>query len=428
MINAQEVAAKLKAIKQVWQTPSTHTHIVHYPENRCQDREMAIATFNRFVYLLFSSMRGTGGVRLKLEADGKTQCDLTKGTWQKSTTPPLYKDLKVDGEYRCLRKTSHPEKYMWVPDDCELPPFDARHMQRIVSRRPLLMVGDSLVRNTYESLRMSMPVFHNITFVFDQYFGPACKIIHKSENKRELYQNATDPYEIMNDILRQAEETAGSSYDISGASHDLERIRMGLVACDVKLGGWPSTGWMQRIQNNTIVMFGGGHHFAHRGNIYHHKNRTLEDSGGGIHVEAFRIALANVLHKLEEIRFTGDVIVQTYSPAHFFHGDWDSQGSCNGKTGPENNISVYAGQLGSASFSDVEAVNSMLRSMSSISSKIKVHILDITAMSWGRADAHPGNSSNDSPSKLTKNDCSHWCLPGVPDVWNQALLHMLRSV
>ena len=23
-------------------------------------------------------------------------------------------------------------------------------------------------------------------------------------------------------------------------------------------------------------------------------------------------------------------------------------------------------------------------------------------------------------------DCSHWCLPGVPDVWNQFLQHTLR--
>eukprot|EP00959_Pyramimonas_sp_CCMP1952_P407912 8548634-Pyramimonas_sp.AAC.1 len=44
-------------------------------------------------------------------------------------------------------------------------------MQQIVSRRPIFMVGDSLVRNTYESLRMLMPVFDNIYFYVDRYLG-----------------------------------------------------------------------------------------------------------------------------------------------------------------------------------------------------------------------------------------------------------------
>lgn len=54
---------------------------------------------------------------------------------------------------------------------------------------------------------------------------------------------------------------------------------------------------------------------------------------------------------------------------------------------------------------------------------VPVTVLDITSMSALRSDAHVGNWS-DIP--LTP-DCSHWCLPGVPDMWNEIVLSYLLS-
>ncbi|KAM7274547.1 hypothetical protein ACFE04_016413 [Oxalis oulophora] len=52
-------------------------------------------------------------------------------------------------------------------------------------------------------------------------------------------------------------------------------------------------------------------------------------------------------------------------------------------------------------------------------SKLQTHVnfLDITGMSEYRKDAHPSMYSG----KHIGNDCSHWCLPGLPDTWNQLL-------
>ncbi|KAG5114348.1 hypothetical protein JHK82_037617 [Glycine max] len=52
-------------------------------------------------------------------------------------------------------------------------------------------------------------------------------------------------------------------------------------------------------------------------------------------------------------------------------------------------------------------------------SRIKkpVHFLDVTTLSQYRKDAHPEGYSGVMPT-----DCSHWCLPGLPDTWN-VLLH-----
>ncbi|KAL3641164.1 hypothetical protein CASFOL_016132 [Castilleja foliolosa] len=52
-----------------------------------------------------------------------------------------------------------------------------------------------------------------------------------------------------------------------------------------------------------------------------------------------------------------------------------------------------------------------------------VNLLHVTPMTAFRNDAHVGSWS-DNPSVP---DCSHWCLPGVPDVWNELLFSFLLS-
>lgn len=51
-----------------------------------------------------------------------------------------------------------------------------------------------------------------------------------------------------------------------------------------------------------------------------------------------------------------------------------------------------------------------------------VHLLKITALSQLRVDGHPSIYGN--PRKIGM-DCTHWCLPGIPDVWNQLLKETL---
>lgn len=65
----------------------------------------------------------------------------------------------------------------------------------------------------------------------------------------------------------------------------------------------------------------------------------------------------------------------------------------------------------------------------------KAQILNITQLSEYRKDAHPAmNRKFWDPIKdeefmfrpnYSRADCIHWCLPGVPDVWNQLLYSYL---
>lgn len=53
--------------------------------------------------------------------------------------------------------------------------------------------------------------------------------------------------------------------------------------------------------------------------------------------------------------------------------------------------------------------------------KVPINVLHVTFMSAFRSDAHVGNWSDNAVYP----DCSHWCLPGVPDMWNEIVLSQL---
>lgn len=67
---------------------------------------------------------------------------------------------------------------------------------------------------------------------------------------------------------------------------------------------------------------------------------------------------------------------------------------------------------------------------------IRIQYLNITQLSGYREDAHPSVHRtfwNVLTQEQLKNvdkyaDCMHWCLPGVPDVWNQILYSYIMKL
>lgn len=55
--------------------------------------------------------------------------------------------------------------------------------------------------------------------------------------------------------------------------------------------------------------------------------------------------------------------------------------------------------------------------------KFPVKLLNITGLSSYRSDGHP--SIYGLTNAHGYQDCSHWCLPGIPDVWNVLLYALL---
>ncbi|KAK2999372.1 hypothetical protein RJ639_024367, partial [Escallonia herrerae] len=107
--------------------------------------------------------------------------------------------------------------------------------------------------------------------------------------------------------------------------------------------------------------------------------------------------------------------------------EWEpgNEGNCyNEKTPIEDE-----GYWGSGS--DLPTMRMVDKVLSRLGSKVSV--LNITQLSEYRKDGHPSIYRKFwetlSPEMLAKptsySDCTHWCLPGVPDVWNELLFHFL---
>lgn len=107
--------------------------------------------------------------------------------------------------------------------------------------------------------------------------------------------------------------------------------------------------------------------------------------------------------------------------------EWNpgSEGNCYQETTPIN----IEGYWGSGSDLDtMRMVDNVLNSLGS-----KATVINITQLSEYRKDGHPSIYrkfwETISPEQLSNpasySDCIHWCLPGVPDVWNELLFNLL---
>lgn len=57
--------------------------------------------------------------------------------------------------------------------------------------------------------------------------------------------------------------------------------------------------------------------------------------------------------------------------------------------------------------------------------RVPVKLLNVTRLTNFRKDGHPSiygkNATAGKKVSTRKQDCSHWCLPGVPDAWNELI-------
>lgn len=107
--------------------------------------------------------------------------------------------------------------------------------------------------------------------------------------------------------------------------------------------------------------------------------------------------------------------------------EWNpgSEGNCYGEKKPIEEESYWG------SGSDIPTMKMVKRVLDRLGPKVSV--INITQLSEYRKDGHPSvyrkfwEPLNEDRLKnpASYSDCTHWCVPGVPDVWNQLLFQFL---
>ncbi|RZC60615.1 hypothetical protein C5167_022385, partial [Papaver somniferum] len=97
------------------------------------------------------------------------------------------------------------------------------------------------------------------------------------------------------------------------------------------------------------------------------------------------------------------VVFRGFSLSQYVGGKWNTGGKCNLETEPITSKEKYTlfGQM-----------------------KTPVIYMNVSKLTYYRSDGHPslyGRNYTAQERVAAIQDCSHWCLPGVPDTWNELL-------
>ncbi|KAF9664780.1 hypothetical protein SADUNF_Sadunf16G0053500 [Salix dunnii] len=349
------------------------------------------------------------GVGVKHGIDDLVNCNFFDGKWVKDDSYPLYKPGScslIDEQFNCIlngRPDRDYQKYKWKPKGCTLPRLNPGRMLDLLRGKRLVFVGDSLNRNMWESLVCILK-----GSVKDQ--SKVYEVNGRHHFRGEAsYSFAFEDYNctiefFVSPFLVQEWELP----EKDGSKK--ETLRLDLVG--------RSSG---QYAGADIVVFNTGHWWTHdktsKGKDYYQEGSHVYDELNVL--EAFRKALttwarwvdANINPMKSLVFFRG------YSASHFSGGQWNSGGQCDSEVEPIKNV-TYLREYPPKML----VLEKVLRNM-----KTHVTYLNVTQMTDFRKDGHPSVyrkqnlSPEDRKSTLQFQDCSHWCLPGVPDAWNEIL-------
>ncbi|PIN03416.1 hypothetical protein CDL12_24059 [Handroanthus impetiginosus] len=323
------------------------------------------------------------------------ECNLYEGKWVYEESYPLFNSSEcpfIRKEFDCL-KYGRPDhlylKYRWQPNACNLPRFDGRDFVNKIKGKKIMFVGDSVSDNFWQSL--------------------LC-LLHTALGGSNITTTV------------RSNTTTTTNYGVSITmflSHYLVDIETEKIGRVLKLNSIKDgETWKQA----DVLIFNTWLWWYRRGpkqpwDYIEDDGKIVKDMDRMVAFEKGLTTWAkwvesDVDHSKTKVFFQG------ISPSHYNGNEWNEPGvtNCSNETTPLDGSTYPAGEpLASKVLKKVLSNN--------ITPSKPVHLLDITNLSQLRKDGHPSKYN-----AFRGMDCTHWCLAGVPDTWNQLLYAQLLQL
>ncbi|KAM0827650.1 hypothetical protein ACQ4PT_068063 [Festuca glaucescens] len=326
-------------------------------------------------------------------------CDLFQGRWVADASYPMYDASScpfVPDVFDCRRNGRPDSTYLklrWSPSGCRLPMFDGLDFLQRWRGKTVMFVGDSLSMNQWVSL--------------------ACM----------LHAAAPDPARVSFSKGDPVSSVRFEDYDLSVVLY-FSRFLVDVVEEDggrvLKLDSMQAaSSWL----GAHLLVFNTWHWWTYRGasqvwDYMQEGNRTYRDMD---RLASFSKGLSTWASWVDANVDTAltRVVYQGVSPSHYMSKEQESDGAAPASGGcfQQTRPLQVATDGDEAAFPEQVVVRGMIASMST-----PVSLLDVTALSQLRIDAHPSVYGGPGRDGM---DCTHWCIAGLPDAWNHILYAML---
>ncbi|KAJ6848598.1 protein trichome birefringence-like 14 [Iris pallida] len=356
-----------------------------------------------------SSEEINDGTISKIVPPQKKECNYAKGKWVADNRRPLYSGFACKqwlSEMWACRLTNRLdfsfENYRWQPESCEMPEFEGSEFLRRMKHKTIALVGDSLGRQQFQSLMCMVTGGRENPEVED--IGRQYGLIKQ--------HGATRPDGW---VYRFPRTNTTILYYWSATLCELEPLnRLDPATRYAMHLDRPATFLKQYLHKFDVLVLNTGHHWnrgklnANRWEMYVNGRPNTNRKIAAIW-NAKNFALVSVAKWLDSQLPQHprlQVFLRTMSPRHFVNGDWNTGGSCD-------NTTPLAGG------SEVTQDNSSDPVTEGAVQGTRIKLLDITALSQLRDEGHISKYSIKAREGV--HDCLHWCLPGIPDTWNELL-------
>lgn len=339
----------------------------------------------------------------------RQDCNLGKGRWVIDDARPLYSGLGckqwLSSMWAChmtQRTDFEYEKLRWRPKDCDMEDFTGPKFLTRMVNKTLAFVGDSLGRQQFQSMMCMITGGEERPDVLD--VGKEYGLVKA--------RGATRPDGW---AYRFPSTNTTVLYYWSASLCDLEPLNVSDPATDFAMHLDRPPAFLQRfIHKFDVLVLNTGHHWnrgklkANRWVMYvggvPNTNRKIAEIAGAKNLTVYSIVgwVNSQLPRYPGLR----AFYRSISPRHFFNGDWNTGGTCDNTTPLSGGKEVVEDEsIDPVAAGAVKGTG--------------VKLLDITALSQLRDEGHISRYSIKATPGVQ--DCLHWCLPGVPDTWNEIL-------